>query len=62
MKGIFQSFVGDAMMISFDLKTALRNLKEKISDSIYEEWCDTLIACQDDRTLKDKPKKVWNIR
>ena len=41
------------MMISSDLKTALRNLKEKISDSIYEEWCDTLIACQDDRTLKD---------
>ena len=53
VKGIFQSFVGDAMMISSDLKTALRNLKEKISDSIYEEWCDTLIACQDDRTLKD---------
>lgn len=45
--------IGDAMMISSDLKTALRNLKEKISDSIYEEWCDTLIACQDDRTLKD---------
>ncbi|MBO7254020.1 MAG: hypothetical protein J6V36_01810, partial [Clostridia bacterium] len=45
--------IGDAMMISSDLKTALRNLKEKINDSIYEEWCDTLIACQDDRTLKD---------
>ena len=53
IRGIFQSFVGDAMMISSDLKTALRNLKEKISDSIFEEWCDTLIACQDDRTLKD---------
>ena len=50
---VAQSFIGDAMMISSDLKTALRNLKEKISDSIYEEWCDTLIACQDDRTLKD---------
>ena len=53
VRGIFQSFVGDAMMISSDLKTALRNLKEKIDDSIFEEWCDTLIACQDDRTLKD---------
>ena len=41
------------MMASFDLKTALGNLKEKISDRIYEEWCDTLIAYQDDRTLKD---------
>jgi tight adherence protein B len=53
VRGIFQSFVGDAVMISSDLKTALRNLKEKISDAVFEEWCDTLIACQDDRTLKD---------
>lgn len=53
IKEIFQSFIGDAMMISSDIKTALRNIKEKIDDSIFEEWCDTLIACQDDRTLKD---------
>ena len=53
VRGIFQSFVGDAVMISSDLKTALRNLKEKISDAVFEEWCDTLMACQDDRTLKD---------
>lgn len=53
VKEIFQSFIGDAMMISSDIKMALRNLKHKINDTIYEEWCDTLIACQDDRTLKD---------
>lgn len=53
VKEIFQSFIGECMMISSDIKTALRNLKGKISDSIFEEWCDTLIACQDDRTLKD---------
>ena len=40
-------------MISSDIKDALRNLKSKIDNTIYEEWCDTLIACQDDRTLKD---------
>lgn len=53
VKEIFQSFIGDAIMISSDIKMALRNLKHKINDTIYEEWCDTLIACQDDRTLKD---------
>ena len=53
IRGIFQTFVGEAMMISSDMKTALRNLKEKISNAVFEEWCDTLIACQDDRTLKD---------
>ena len=34
-------------------KRALYNLKEKLDDEIFREWCDTLIACQDDRTLKD---------
>ena len=53
IKEIFQSFIGDTTMISSDTKDALRNLKSKIDNTIYEEWCDTLIACQDDRTLKD---------
>ena len=53
IKEIFQSFIGDTTMISSDIKDALRNLKSKIDNAIYEEWCDTLIACQDDRTLKD---------
>ena len=53
IKEIFQGFIGDATMISSDIKDTLRNLKSKIDNAIYEEWCDTLIACQDDRTLKD---------
>ena len=53
IKEIFQGFIGDTMMISSDIQDALRNLKDKIDNDIYQEWCDTLIACQDDRTLKD---------
>lgn len=53
MREIFQGFIGDATMISSDVKEAIRNLKEKVDNDIYREWCDTLIACQDDRTLKD---------
>lgn len=53
MREIFQGFIGDATMISSDVKEAIRNLKEKVDNEIYREWCDTLIACQDDRTLKD---------
>ncbi len=53
IKEIFQSFIGDTTMISSDIKDALRNLKSKTDNAIYEEWCDTLIACQDDRILKD---------
>ena len=53
MRDIFLGFIGDATMISSDLKASLRKLKDKVDNDIYHEWCDTLIACQDDRTLKD---------
>lgn len=53
IRAMFQGFVGETTMVSSNIKDALRNLKSKIENVIYEEWCDTLIACQDDRTLKD---------
>jgi len=53
VKDIFAGFVAENMMISSDVKQSIRHLKEKVSNSIFDEWCDTLIACQDDRTLKD---------
>ena len=53
IKEIFTGFVGDATMISSDTKAALRNLRDRIDNDIFTEWCDTLISCQDDRTLKD---------
>jgi len=53
IRDIFAGFVGDAMMVSSDTKAALRNLRDRIDNDIFAEWCDTLIACQDDRTLND---------
>lgn len=53
IRAMFQGFIGQTTMVSSNIKDALRNLKSKIDNVIYEEWCDTLIACQDDRTLKD---------
>ncbi len=53
LKDIFQGFMGDAIMVSSDTKKAIKNLKGKIDNDIFAEWCDALIACQDDRTLKD---------
>jgi len=50
---IFKSFLGDATVISSDTKHALHKLKDKIDNQIFKEWVDTLIQCQDDRTLKD---------
>lgn len=53
VKDIFAGFVAENMMISSDVKQSIRHLKEKVNKSIFAEWCETLIACQDDRTLKD---------
>lgn len=53
IKGIFEGFIVEATVISPDIRGAIYHLKEKVKNSIYEEWCDTLIACQSDRTLKD---------
>jgi hypothetical protein len=51
--GIFKTFLGDSTAISSDIKHSLHKLKDKIDNAIFKEWCDTLIACQDDRTLKN---------
>lgn len=53
VKDIFAGFVAENMLISSDVKQSIRHLKEKVNNSIFAEWCETLVACQDDRTLKD---------
>lgn len=53
IKDIFAGFIAENTMISANIKQSIKHLKEKINNNIFQEWCDTLIACQDDRTLKD---------
>ncbi|MBQ8848731.1 MAG: hypothetical protein IJ011_04960 [Clostridia bacterium] len=53
IKGIFESFLAETSSITPDIRVAISHLKEKINDTIFEEWCDVLISCQNDRTLKD---------
>ena len=53
VKDIFAGFVAENMMITANVKKSIKHLKERVNNSIFAEWCDTLIACQDDRTLKD---------
>lgn len=48
----FSAFLSDATFIS-NTKQALKNLKKKVDDEIFREWCDALLQCQDDSTLKD---------
>ena len=48
----FREFVGECKSIRADYRGAIINLKSKIDNEIFEEWCDTLLSCQDDRTIK----------
>lgn len=53
VRDIFACFVAENSMISANIKQSIKHLREKVKNSIFKEWCDTLIDCQDDRTLKD---------
>ena len=48
----FSAFLSDATLIS-NTKQALKNLRKKVDDEIFSEWCDALLQCQDDSTIKD---------
>lgn len=58
LREAFEAFEGEATAVSSNIKRAIYNLKEKVDDEIFREWCDTLILCQDDRTLKDTLQPV----
>ena len=53
VKDIFAGFVAENRMITSNIKQSIKHLKERVNNGIFAEWCDTLIACQEDRTLKD---------
>ena len=52
VKDVFQNFLTQATLINSNIKANLAALKGQIDNSIFREWCDCLIQCQDDRTMK----------
>ena len=66
VKGIFQSFLNECNYINPDIKSNLATLRGKISEPVFVEYCNTLIQCQNDITLKSTlygiVKKLSNIR
>lgn len=48
----FSAFLGDMVFVP-NIKQGLENLKGKVDNAIFHEWCDALIQCQDDSVLKD---------
>lgn len=45
-------FVAEATFLQANIPKALRNLKQKIDNDQWREWCDVLIQCSDNKELK----------
>ena len=49
---VFKGFINRVRLVNPDITAALYELKSRIDNAVFKEWCDALIACQADRSLK----------
>lgn len=49
---VFESFLAQSKLINSNLRFALEKLKGMLHNAVFDEWLDTIIACQEDKTLK----------
>lgn len=49
---MFIFFLSQTKLITSNTKLAIENLKAKIDNEVFREWCDALISCQDNKNLK----------
>ncbi len=52
LKGHFETFVLEVETVNPNVTVALNNLKYKISNPVFFDWCNRLIQCQTNRNLK----------
>ena len=52
VQGVFQRFLTRIKHIDPDMDAALTELKAAIDNEVWQEWCDGVMACQGDRSLK----------
>lgn len=52
VKSVFMGFLSQVQLISPNIDDALHAMKPKIENEVFREWCDTIAACQYDRSLK----------
>ena len=53
MKANFEAFVYEAELINANLTSAINSLKMKVPNRVFHEWCNILIQCQSDRSMKN---------
>ena len=49
----FETFVFESENITANLTNSINSLKMKIPNRVFHEWCNTLIQCQSNRSMKN---------
>ena len=52
VKEVFANFLNEVNFVNANVPSAIERMKHAFANSIYHEWCDTMLLCQDDRELK----------
>lgn len=53
MRSHFATFLSETQYVNANVTAALNNLKSKVPNNIFAEWCNALIMCQTNRDMKD---------
>ena len=60
VKTVFESFISRIKLSKPDVTAALLEMKQQIDNEVFHEWCDSLILCQNDRSLKSTLTPIVN--
>ena len=55
VKSHFEAFITESEMLNANMTSTINTLKMKVPNRIFHEWCNTLIQCQSDRSMKNTP-------
>lgn len=53
VKAHFEAFITESEMLNANMVSTINSLKMKIPNRVFHEWCNTLIQCQSDRSMKN---------
>lgn len=52
VKNVFEEFAARVKLIDPDVGAAIQEMKQKLQNEVFREWCDAIASCQYDRSLK----------
>ncbi len=60
VKAVFENFISRIKLSNPDITAAILDMKIKIDNEVFHEWCDSFILCQTDRSLKSTLTPIVN--